>query len=670
MAKSKLGKKKNEGKKNKKSPSGKNPTKPKNGNKLKQKATNKYNSKALESIYGSIARESNNWGKRTRAMRESALEDKPYDMRSNKRQRPSPNSKNDSTRKPPPPNPQFQLRMPKEVPAGQIPWWKKPTLKPSKKKIFLLDEIKVDPQAMSALDQELEAFSKYVQLSPKEIEARENLIRTIRNEARERFGIRDSDVKVFGSYAARSVCTFESDVDLVIWGLVESEQSWNSETEQDDFQKETAQLFQTKEPQPEHPNMKKQHRILKWKAALDEYESLMASQAAEKVDEKAENRISKWKTAIDEYEKQEEAQVAGKVDEKSKAKSGTENTSTATECNEGKDDSDTAPTASNSESPLSEKDQFDDGDEKSSTNDDADDTKDSSDQEEPPLFVIDRIGDESLAPKGESSKAAANSSSPQSPKEDGQALAGTTNTERKEGKDDSDTVPTLSNAESPLSDNDQYDDADGDEQVGTADSAEDSDDDTADKLEGLNSRAPSNLDTSGEGSEFHGLPLPDAEGLDEGTYLQEMRDAIEDGDDDEDDDEQEEDLITTPKTRSRSHSLVSLSSATTCSDNQMVNEDGLEVSFVTDTPSRSIIARRPQKLTDDVRLIVNSKLNQLCKRIRRTGVATSIELRKWARVPILNMKTRFGYECDIGVGGHNGNDTSAYAGSQISQHPR
>ncbi|KAL3936584.1 MAG: hypothetical protein SGBAC_008125, partial [Bacillariaceae sp.] len=352
----------------------------------------------------------------------------------------------------------------------------------------LLDDIKVDPRSMSVLDHELEAFCKYVQLSDKEIQTRDNLIQTIRNEARERFGIRDSDVKIFGSYAARPVCTFESDVDLVIWGLMEEQYSpWKPDVEEIPVQKETASLPPRKEPQAVHPNMKKQYRILEWKSAIEESEKKLALQASEKNEVGTESRP----------EPKKKPEVGGSRGVK--------------------DDGSTETTASNSESPSSESGQFEDADEKSSTNENAGD-----DKEEAPFFVIDRVGDESSSSlAGESSE----------------AKAGTT--------EDSAPLSPKENAATDVN----------------------SDDDTADKLEGLKSKEESaDLDISGEGNEFPGLALLDA--LGEGACFT-IDD--EDNDDEEDeDDEQEEALLTTPKTRKRSHSLISLSSATTCgSDSQM-----------------------------------------------------------------------------------------------------
>jgi len=579
MAKSKRTIRKNEGKKNK--PFAK-PVKSKNG-KLKQKATNMYNNKSFGSIYGSIKNESQNWGKRTRAMSEAALEGKPY-FEHGSRKRPRQNKKfNKNNRKAPPPGPQFRLKMPHLVPPGQIPWWRKSGSKPAQKKMMkLLDEIDVNASSMSLLDIELEAFCKYVQLSANEIETRDNLISTIRNEAKERFGIQNSDVKVFGSYAARPVCTFESDVDLVIWGLVASGESEDKRVNEDRFQKES---ITSPQPTPEHyntkkqsKNMKKQSNILKWKAAIDVFEKQLAAETFEEDNTNTDGSSSGIDQLADAEGKP--AAVAGAT-------------------------ADTAETSA-----IKEGDANGNGADKGAAS----------------LFVIDRRGCESPE------------------QQDASAARATAN------KNDEDNV-------SPEEDT----------KVPSASLSVDSDNDTADKLEGLKNRESIE---SGDRSEFRRLALPGAEGLDEGTYADEMKNAIE-YDDDEDDGEQEEALITAPrpKTRPRSFSLISLSSATTCSDNQTVDEDGLEVSFVTNPPSRLTISNRASKLSDDVRALVNSKLNQLSKRLRKAGVATSIDLRKWARVPILNMKTRYGYECDIGVGGHNGNDTSAYAGSQISQHP-
>jgi DNA polymerase sigma len=36
-------------------------------------------------------------------------------------------------------------------------------------------------------------------------------------------------------------------------------------------------------------------------------------------------------------------------------------------------------------------------------------------------------------------------------------------------------------------------------------------------------------------------------------------------------------------------------------------------------------------------------------------------------VPIINLKSHFGFEADIAVGGHNGTDTSSYASLQVSR---
>jgi len=62
--------------------------------------------------------------------------------------------------------------------------------------------------------------------------------------------------------------------------------------------------------------------------------------------------------------------------------------------------------------------------------------------------------------------------------------------------------------------------------------------------------------------------------------------------------------------------------------------------------------------------VVNS-LYKLTRPLR--PFASQMHVRKKARVPIINMVTHFGFECDIALGGHNGADTSSYARTQLSR---
>jgi len=70
----------------------------------------------------------------------------------------------------------------------------------------------------------------------------------------------------------------------------------------------------------------------------------------------------------------------------------------------------------------------------------------------------------------------------------------------------------------------------------------------------------------------------------------------------------------------------------------------------------------------DTRLKVLKALRYYHKRLGRSDVVQTTELRRHARVPIINLTTQFGFECDICLGGHNGTDTSTYASSQVSRY--
>jgi hypothetical protein len=554
--------KKNEAKKAKKKGS----TKPKNSYK-----SNKP--KALESLFGSIKKESKNWGKKTKEMIRSALPGnndtstgKPY---SRKRQR----NGNDGGKKAG--QQKFRFKMPPVVPTGQIPWWSNPTSAPSfTERMKIFDAISVDPHSMWLLNQELMTFSNYVQLSPQESNAREHLINTIQDISRELFGIEESDCQVFGSYAARPVCTFESDIDLSIWGIVACKQQEKSSDRGDD-----ESLYDTmKQPPPimatdaliddnhsEHPNAKKQHKILKWKAAIDEFER--------------QKELKEQSEGEDKKKKASESFGAGKE-----------------------------PTTKPEEREAS-------------------------------LFVIDREGD-TLEEEKKSDDLLYQFAAADEPLAKG--IEGETPSAVKSNREEEDDK----NDSSIVKDSDS------------------SSDDTAHKLEGMKVRKFPQADSIDAYSGAKLLALPDAEGI-ESTY---------DPDDlygDAEEDDEEEALITKPRARPRSHSLISLSSSTTCSDNQSLDETGLEVSFITQ-PScqrRRSSSGDSARTDEETRALIVRKLNLLGKRIRKTGVATMLHVRKKARVPIINMETRYGYECDIALGGHNGTDTSSYASTKISQHP-
>eukprot|EP00536_Pseudo-nitzschia_multiseries_P008256 jgi/Psemu1/197686/e_gw1.208.3.1 len=124
----------------------------------------------------------------------------------------------------------------------------------------------VHESTMDFFRSELEFFSEYVRLSRSEVKAREHLIDRIKRCCKSLFGVDDSDCQVFGSFAAqaRSVCVFESDIDLAIWGVVEPDHELEPELEQKPPGGPAAEDEQTEK------NRRKQERIRKWKALIDD----------------------------------------------------------------------------------------------------------------------------------------------------------------------------------------------------------------------------------------------------------------------------------------------------------------------------------------------------------------------------------------------------------------
>ncbi|OEU22309.1 hypothetical protein FRACYDRAFT_232464 [Fragilariopsis cylindrus CCMP1102] len=164
-----------------------------------------------------------------------------------------------------------------------VPWFKnkQPRGKDEEKKdsknekqqqqqhVKILKALSVNASAMEWLNLELLDFASYVRLSQTEKRAREYMIKEIQESCKNLFGVEDSQCQVFGSFAAQSVCVFESDIDLAIWGVVEPDYEGEGEdyTNQQPTTKRDRSIFE--EEEQTHPNRKKQERIIQWKALID-----------------------------------------------------------------------------------------------------------------------------------------------------------------------------------------------------------------------------------------------------------------------------------------------------------------------------------------------------------------------------------------------------------------
>ena len=188
----------------------------------------------------------------------------------------------------------------------------------------------------------------------------------------------------------------------------------------------------------------------------------------------------------------------------------------------------------------------------------------------------------------------------------------------------------------------------------------DSDDDSADKLASLKERER-------QATSQHPVDSMSVRAISK-VGEQEVIEIDDDEDDEHDLDEDEDDEPLKVETRPRSRSLISLCSATTCSDNEERewDESGMEVSFVSNGKSKSTVP----ELSEEMRVKVIRALNALGRRLRGCLPLHHLHVRKKARVPIINLQTRYGYECDIAVGGHQGMDTSGYAVAQCRRFQR
>lgn len=118
---------------------------------------------------------------------------------------------------------------------------------------------------MDHLNDELIKFANFVRLSESEKRARDYLIEQIKTTCKATFGVDASDCQVFGSFSAQSVCIFESDVDMAIWGVVPCA---GSDDEINDERKTQPSLASNRS---KHPNRKRQERVAKWKEVIDDF---------------------------------------------------------------------------------------------------------------------------------------------------------------------------------------------------------------------------------------------------------------------------------------------------------------------------------------------------------------------------------------------------------------
>ncbi|GKY96263.1 hypothetical protein MPSEU_000585900 [Mayamaea pseudoterrestris] len=71
-----------------------------------------------------------------------------------------------------------------------------------------------------ALDHEIHALAAYVQLNEREHDARHDWLKQVTRIVQATFSCKDAHLQVYGSFATPGVCSFCSDIDTALWGVV------------------------------------------------------------------------------------------------------------------------------------------------------------------------------------------------------------------------------------------------------------------------------------------------------------------------------------------------------------------------------------------------------------------------------------------------------------------
>jgi DNA polymerase sigma len=448
------------------------------------------------------------------------------------------------------------VQLPSVIPSNdKVPWSLSPS-EPSKKsatppsdRILPFSWYALPQSIVEFFDNELKSFSEYVKLTPHEIASRYSVVEYIRNLCHKLW--HDQVViQQFGSFASPNVCTFQSDVDLAIWNVVQPKEDDTSSCSSSSSDEEKYIFSEASGV------VMSQNSLFRTMEALKNKESSKDSMLS--VDNKRE-KVEKWKNALEEVEL-------------------TSKTST---------------------------------DEKS--NDACDEAKEKEGHVD--LFLIDR-----------------------NPVQNSQ-VKNTAMSNCIEKTDES-----MKNMKSEEG-------TDSDKHVDSSDD----DDDKVDKNELFSTTAvyrwirltSVSMNTSHEDVKIKICASDDStdiDGDDNGVANTESKTCS--GDDDDD----------------------NSSCYKKCSENGDNDRFDLHISEHTNFTSSSLSRSQKFGPTGRTKVKVVKALSLLAKQLWKSSFAQNLHVRKNARVPIICMTTRFGFDSDLALGGHNGMDTSQYVKKLIQKY--
>jgi hypothetical protein len=140
------------------------------------------------------------------------------------------------------------------------------------KSAVVLPTHQFSPKALQKLSDELQAFAAYVRLRPHEYQAREWLIQHITDLAGTKFTKnKNVAIQCFGSFATPEVCTFYSDVDLALHGVVEAPKLTRFDSSDEQHVEDTTQQEEDR----------KQAKVQKWRVLLQELQELQDEEKKE-----------------------------------------------------------------------------------------------------------------------------------------------------------------------------------------------------------------------------------------------------------------------------------------------------------------------------------------------------------------------------------------------------
>jgi hypothetical protein len=100
------------------------------------------------------------------------------------------------------------------------------------------------------------------------------------------------------------------------------------------------------------------------------------------------------------------------------------------------------------------------------------------------------------------------------------------------------------------------------------------------------------------------------------------------------------------------------------------SDAGFEVSFHSQVSAAAAAAPPIVGPVGATRTLVVRALQSLKTGLHKNRMFSTIGIRRFARVPIVTMESRLGFEGDVAIGGHNGTDTSQFAAELVERYKR